>query len=172
MTSHALDRRDRIVSRGMVSESPTHGDASAINGGLIASRVIAAGLRARAVTAGGLQAKTGQLTPSDIDALEMLVGYLASEGRSATSAAHDFERYAFASVTHAAAPLEEDLGSDLETVRQDAQTLIKWATHKRRPSAAAVSDAAQRLVERFIAVSEFALAQAGRPGDSLGGRKA
>jgi hypothetical protein len=149
----------------MVAVPSMQAQTTAVQSGLLASRIVAAGLRAASTDMNAL----------DADALTTLVELLGSEARSAAGAARDYERYAFAYATHEASPAPApDFTQDLDQVTQDAALLLKAANATGKTRAKLLADeanreAAKRLVDRFEAVSQLALAQAGSPGDSLGG---
>jgi hypothetical protein len=152
---------------GIVASAAFQAETAAVRRGLLASRVLSAALRAPA----------GDLDDVDVDALKTLLGVLEPKTVAAGAARYD-DAYAFAQATHAArrAPQQPqtDLSEDLDSVRNDAYLLLQMARAKARQRVALSSqpeliDAAQRLADRFAAVSDAAMTEAGSPGDSLGG---
>lgn len=148
---------------GVVASASFQAEVSAVRRGLLASRIVAAALRAEA----------GDLNDLDADALDTLVGLLdvsTTELRGAGSR----DLVAFAAAMHEAAPQpREQPAKSLGDIAEDARVLLAAANATGRTRTKLLRDpelakAARRLVTRFAAVSESAMAEAGGPGDSIG----
>lgn len=153
---------------GMVASASHQAEASAVRRGLLASRLVSAALRADG----------GELDDVDSDALATLLKVLESDALTSHDAQGSDDVHAFAQATRAAAPgtrsrAKAPQNEDLGDVKADASLLLAAAKARGRArqflfAQKELTEAAGRLVVRFAAVSESAMAGAGAPGDSLG----
>jgi hypothetical protein len=159
------DQPQTRAVHGMVASRSFEAEADAVRSGVLAARLVSAGLRAAA----------GDFDEHDAAALHELVDALAAEARSAQAATTDYVRYAFAHATHEAAPAGEldarPFADDLDRVLSDARLVLEAGLRRDADALAdaAVAAAAERIADRYRAVSERVMARAGGPGDTLGG---